>query len=62
MKKTTPLSRWIEEIVCIGAATPPQKHHLASSCQAPLLNLQTVQAPFLVNPPAVLVFHELPKN
>ena len=43
-------------------SNPPQKHHLASSCQAPLLNLQTVQAPFLVNPPAVLVFHELPKN
>ena len=41
---------------------PRQKHHLASSCQAPLLNLQTVQAPFLVNPPSVLVFHELPKN
>ena len=43
-------------------SNPLQKHHLASSCQAPLLNFQTVQAPFLVNPPSVLAFHEDPKN
>ena len=43
-------------IVCIGVSTPPQKHHPLFSCQAPSLNWQTVQAPFLGNPPLYIGF------
>ena len=40
-------------IVCIGVSNPPQKHSLLflSSPPPPPLNLQTVHAPFLGNPP-----------
>ena len=44
----------IHDIVCIGVSTLRQKYHPLPllSCQAPSLNLQTVQAaPFLGNPP-----------
>ena len=37
---------------------PPSKTPPPLSCQVPPLNLQTVQAPFLSNPPSILVFHE----
>ena len=44
-------------IVCIGVSPPPPPppSFLPSS---PLLNLQTVQVPFLRNPPSILLFHE----
>ena len=48
-------------IVRIGVSTPPQKHHLLLSCQAPLISQQTVQAPpFLGNPSSILLFREPP--
>ena len=40
-------------IVCIGASTPPQKHHLLFLAK-PYLNLQTIQGPILSNPPLYL--------
>ena len=41
--------------MCIGVSSkiPPPL-----SCQASPLNLQTIQAPFLSNPPSILAFHE----
>ena len=45
-------------IVCIGVSTP-LKNTIHSFLPRSLpLNLQTVQAPFLSNPPSILVFHE----
>ena len=45
-------------IVCIGVSTP-LKNTIHSLLPRSLpLNLQTVQAPFLSNPPSILVFRE----
>ena len=45
-------------IVCIGVSTP-LKNTIHSFLPRSLpLNLQTVQAPFLSNPPSILVFRE----
>ena len=37
---------------------PPQKHHPLIPAKLTLLNLQTVQVPFLRNPSSILVFRE----
>ena len=52
----------LKSIVCIGVSTPlPQKHHpLFLVKPSTPLNLQTVQAPFLGNPPSILVFLKFP--
>ena len=48
-------------IVCIGISPPPpQKHHPLFLAKPPPLNCQTVHAPFLGNPPFLLVFLEPP--
>ena len=42
-----------------GITTPPLKNTTPSFLpSSPLLNLQTVQVPFLSNLPSILVFHE----
>ena len=44
-----------------GINPTPQKHHpLFLAKPPPPLNLQTVQAPFLDNPPYILAFREPP--
>ena len=45
-------------IVCIGVSTPLKNTTPSFLPSSPLLNLQTVQVPFLSNPPSILVFHE----
>ena len=44
--------------MCIGVSPPPQKHHPLIPAKLTLLNLQTVQVPFLRNPSSILVFRE----
>ena len=45
-------------IVCIGVSTTPLENTSPSFLPSPLLNLKTVQAPFLSNPLSILVFRE----
>ena len=58
--KYTIFESLLPSIVIIGVSTPPQKHHPSLSCQAPLLNGQTVQAPFLGDPPLHIGFSQAP--
>ena len=45
-------------IVYIGVSTPLKNTTFSFLPSSLLLNLQTVQAPFLSNPPSILVFDE----
>ena len=49
----------ISYIAGIRVSTPPQKHHSTLFCQAPLLNLQTVQASLFRQSLSISVFFEL---
>ena len=45
-------------IVCIGVSTTPFENTSPSFLPSPLLNLKTVQTPFLSKPLSILVFRE----